>query len=80
MPNYMTFIFDAASIKALVDKEPDYFLMNVGSRIIDDPENPDKKLAVLTVDAQAFKTSEPEPLLVKAGCPSPPCKPTGGIQ
>lgn len=79
MPNYMTFIFDAASIKELVDLEPDYFLMNVGSRIIDDPENANKKLAVLTVDAQAFKTGEPDPLLVKAGCPVPPCKPGGGV-
>lgn len=78
MPNYMTFIFDAASIKEMIDLEPDYFLMNVGSRIIDDPENPSKKLAVLTVDAQAFAKEGTEPLAVKAGCPSPPCKASVG--
>lgn len=75
----MTFLFDATSIKALVDKNPDYLIMNVGSRIIDDPGNPNKQLAVLTVDAQAFKDGAIEPMAMTAGCPIPPCKPGGGV-
>jgi hypothetical protein len=77
MGNYMTFIYDAKAISELLAKEPDYLLFNVGYRLITDPEDAKKQLAVLTTDAEAFKNGEKDPLAQTLGCPVPPCKPGG---
>lgn len=84
MGKYMTFYFDASSIQKLMNLEPDYFLINVGYKLIPDPDNPAKQVAQLTVDAEAFKksttgttASTSYPLDTVTGCPVPPCDPTG---
>ncbi|HSN08647.1 MAG TPA: hypothetical protein VLS85_06400 [Hanamia sp.] len=77
MGKYMTFYFDAASIKKLMAYSPDYFLINVGYLLIPDPNNPAKQVAQLTVDAEACKkgTMSETALDSVDGCPVPPCNP-----
>ena len=80
MPNYMTFLFDVSALQQLLDAGPDYVLVNVGSKIINDPDDPKNQLAALTVNAQGFKDGAAvtaPPVAQVPGCPVPPCRPGG---
>ncbi|MGN6602959.1 MAG: hypothetical protein ACTHK8_10945 [Ginsengibacter sp.] len=77
MGKYMTFMFDAAALKRLMDQNPDYVLVNVGYRLIPDPENPEKQVAQLTVDAEGCTEGKGMDAVIDTvgGCPVPPCVP-----
>ncbi len=76
MGKYMIFYFDAAALKQMMDKNPDYVLVNVGYRLIPDPNNPSKQVAQLTVQAEGCTKGSKgaEGVLDTVdGCPVPPC-------
>lgn len=75
--NYMQFIMSAAALKSLLETEPDYILFNVGADVIEDPKDPEKKVAALAFVADAFKNIDNKPLASASGCPIPPCKSSG---
>ena len=60
--NYMTFYFDAASLKNLVNLNPDYVLVNVGYKLIADTTTPTNQSAAMTVNAVAYKNGNETPL------------------
>ncbi|MDE3213131.1 MAG: hypothetical protein KGM98_07845 [Bacteroidota bacterium] len=74
----MTFRFEAASIRKLMEENPDYFLFHVGYKIVHSSENPNMEIAQLTTDVEAFNNgagANGSSLGTAGGCPVPPCKP-----
>lgn len=83
MGTYMTFRFDAKSLRDLMEKNPDYFLFHVGYDLIPYPQDPAGAIVKLTSDAEACQTE----LALRpgkqgggggslgsvSGCPVPPC-------
>ncbi len=74
MGKYMTFLFDAEKIKQLLSSSPEYVLINVGYKLIPDPDDPAKQVAQLTVNAEAWQKDKGATDMV-VGCPVPPCQP-----
>jgi hypothetical protein len=75
MTNYLTFLFNAKTFAELMEQQPDYFLVNAGFNIEKKANGSDG--AVLAVNVEAYKNGADVPVLTKAGCPVPPCKPSG---
>lgn len=73
MGNYMTFLFDTEALRRLIEKNPDYVLVNVGYKLIPNPDDPAKQVAQLTVDAQGHTKAMDGVLDTVDGCPVPPC-------
>lgn len=75
MGKYMTFLFSTDALRNLLAKNPDYVLVNVGYRLISNPDDPSKQVAQLTVDAQGCTKDSGMAGVVDSvdGCPVPPC-------
>jgi hypothetical protein len=73
MGKYMTFLFDTEALRKLIEKNPDYVLVNVGYKLIPNPDDPSKQVAQLTVDAQGCTKTVEGVLDTVDGCPVPPC-------
>ena len=73
MGNYMTFLFDTEALRKLIEQNPDYVLVNVGYKLIPNPDDPSKQVAQLTVDAEGWTKEVGGVLDTVVGCPVPPC-------